>query len=278
MSANIYATLAEYKAYTIARGQVTTDDATDDGVIRDLLESASRYLDDQTGRQFYPTIETRRYDYPDGRCIKLDQDLMAVITFSNGDGSAISASDYILEPANTTPYRKISLRNTATTYWMAGTGGATEQAISLLAYWGYRSRYSQRAWTLAGTLGAAITDTTTLAFTMTSGHILTPGQIVRIDTEIYNLSSVSTNTITPNIRGDNGSTAATHSNGASVYIFKPEEQARQAVLEIANTTYARRFGKSTSDVARVTAAGVVLTPRDIPTMAQKFIDSFKRRT
>lgn len=278
MPVNLYATLVEYKDFVTARGQAPNADAVDDAVIRDLLETASRYLDDQTGRQFYPSIETRRYDYPEGRSIKLDQDLLEVIAFTNGDGTAISSSNYVLEPANRTPYRKIALKNTSMVYWLTNSNSDIEQVISMQAFWGYRTQYAQRGWKIAGTLGAAITDTTTLAFTMTAGHILKDGHLVKIGSELYNISSVSINTITPYARGDNGSTAATHLNGSTVYIWKPEEQAHQAVLEIANTTYQRRFGKSTSDTARVTAAGVVLTPRDIPSMAQSFIDRLKRRT
>jgi hypothetical protein len=53
-------------------------------------------------------------------------------------------------------------------------------------------------------------------------------------------------------------------------------EARNAVLEIANNAYQRRFGKSTGESATVTAAGIVLSPRDIPAMAEAFIRNMRR--
>lgn len=275
---NLYATLAEYKAYSVARGQTSTTDTADDGVIVDLLEAASRYLDDKTGRQYYPSIETRLYDYPNTRELKLRADLLEVITLSNGDGTAIASTDYVLETANHTPYWKLRLRATATTYWLPDTANGTEQAIELYGWFGYRERYSQRAWQLAGTLGAAITDTTTLAFTMTAGHSITAGQIVKIGTEIYNVNTVSTNTITPIARGDNGSTAATHLNGVSVYSWKPDEGAHDCVLDMARRTYKRRFGQSAGAEAIITPSGAILPPKEIPASVNDFITTHKRRT
>ena len=64
MMTNKYATLTDYKAYASARGQTASTDTTDDGVITNLLTQASRYLDRETKRQYYPSVETRLYDIP----------------------------------------------------------------------------------------------------------------------------------------------------------------------------------------------------------------------
>src|SRR3990172_10559983 len=128
---NLYATLADYKAYSTARGQTASTDATDDGVVVDLLEAASRYLDEKTGRFYFPSIETRLYDVPRTRTLKLRADLLSVITLSNGDSAAIASDQYVLETPNYTPYWKLRLRDTATTYWLPNTANGVEQAISL---------------------------------------------------------------------------------------------------------------------------------------------------
>ncbi|MCR4308376.1 MAG: hypothetical protein NUV80_07545 [Candidatus Berkelbacteria bacterium] len=273
---NLYSTLAEYKAFVTARGQTASTDTADDGVIVDLLEVASRFLDSKTARHYYPTIETRLYDFPETRDMNLKADLLEVITLTNGDSTSIPSTDYVLDAANETPYWNLRLRSNGSTYWTLNSTNGIEQIIQLYAWFGYREQYAQRAWALAGTLGAAITDTTTLAFTMTAGHSLAVGQVIKIGTEIYNITTVATNTITPIARGDNGSTAATHLNGVSVYTWKPQEQAKNAVLEIANTAYNRRFGKNTGTNEQITAAGIVLSPRDIPAMASEFIQTYKR--
>jgi hypothetical protein len=273
---NLYASLADYKAYSVARGQTASTDSTDDGVILDLLETASRFLDTQTRRHYYPTMETRVYDWRPDLLLDLHADLLEVVTLVNGDGNVITSSDYVMRSSNFTPYWAIQLRNSASTYWTQSASLGVEQVISLTAWFGYREHYAQRAWLQVGTLGAAITDTTTLAFTMTAGHSVGVGDILKIGSEIYNVSTVATNTITPIARGDNGSTAATHLISTPVYVWQPQEEAKNATLEIANNAYHRRFGKNAGESATITAAGVVLSARDIPTMAQEFIKSFQR--
>jgi hypothetical protein len=274
---NLYATLAEFKNFATARSQgasISTD-TTDDATITALIDGVSRYVDRQTQRKFYPVISTNLYDIPRGRSIVLNADLLEVTTLSNGDSSVIASTDYVLDMANLTPYYRLVLRGNSAVYWYPSATGNYQQAISLLGWYGYHSNYSG-AWVLAGTLGAAITDTTTKAFTMTAGHTLTAGHIVKIDSEIYNVASVSTNTITPNQRGDNGSTAATHSNGASGYYWDVQPDIKLAVLETALGVNSMRHGQANSGKISITASGVVIRPEEVPPMAQKTFDAYRR--
>ncbi len=275
-ASNLYATIAELKAWNVARGITPTSDTSDDAVLSALIEQVSRYVDGPSGANtfFYPSYETRLYDVPNSRDLKIDGPLLAITTFLNGDGSTITSDQYRLHNPNKTPYWKVSLRDTATITWYLSSGSA-EQVLSIAGWWGHRKQYAVRGWTLAGTLGAAITDTTTKAFTMSSGHTLAVGQIIKIDSEIYNIATVSTNTITPNQRGDNGSTAATHSNGASVYIWNVQEEIKLAVLETALGVNAMRNGQANSGKISITAAGVVIRPEEVPPMAQKIFDAYR---
>lgn len=273
---NSYATLADYKAYVTARGQSITTDAADDGVIESLLETASRYLDSETGRVFYPFIQPRYFDVPASRELQVDDDLLEVITLTNGDSTTMPTTEYYLTPKNVTPAAGLKITDISSYTWLSNSAGSMENAITVLAIWGYRQKYSD-AWKSGGTLGAAISSDSTLSATMTAGHTLASGQIWRIDNEIVQ-GSVSTNTLTLQSRGDNGSTAAFHLNGATVYIWQPEQGAKNATLEIAQNAYDRRFGRSSQNIATVTAAGVVLSPRDIPVMAERFILPRRRIT
>ena len=272
---NSYATLADYKAYVIARGQSATTDATDDGVIQDLLNSASRYIDLKTRRIYYPRIEEMLFDIPEGNDLYLDNDMLAVISLTNGNSVLIASTEYITQGAKP-PFWCVSLRRNSSVTWETPTSGNTQQVISLIGINGTHDQYTQRAWAAVGTLSAAVTDTTTLAFSATTGHTITAGQIVKIDSEIYNVVTAATNAITPIKRGDNGSTAATHLISSVVYAWQPMEGARMSTLEIANTAYKKRFGQSVGESATVTAAGVVLAPRDIPVTAQQFIMSMSQ--
>lgn len=281
-SRNTYARLDEFKAYWINRGNVTLPDTSDDGVIDQLLETASRLLDSKTGRRYYPIIQTNSYDLPSRgvneyqRELDLKDDLLQVITFLNGDDTSIASTEYNLLPRNWYPKWMLQMRVNSTLIWQLDSNGDWEGVLDLTGYWGYHNRYVLDGWKIGGTLGAAITDTTTLAFTASASHTLAVGQIIKIEDELQILGTVATNTITPLKRGDNGSTAATHANGTTIYIWQPMEEARNAVCEIANTAYRRRFGQNASVSEMVTAAGVVLSPRDIPAMAEEFIRTYRR--
>lgn len=268
---NSYATLQEFKDYATDRGgNSPTSNTTDDTIVEQLLEQASRYLESKTMRWFYPRIETHYFDVPEGRELAVDDDLLAVVSIANGDGSSLVDTEYHLLPKNITPHYAIRIKQSSSYGWMYSTQDG-ELVIGVTGYWGFHNTYDVRGWKSVGTLGAAISDTTTAAFTMTENHGVKAGKLYKIDNELYNVATVSTNTITPVKRGDNGSTAATHSNGATVYEFQFMEEARNAAIEIANNAYHRRFGQSLRSEEMITAAGIVLSPREIPQMAKEFI-------
>jgi hypothetical protein len=269
---NSYATLAEFKAWK----EIESSDAMRDGDVERILEAQSRFIDDKTFRTFYPRIETRYYDIPDERCLRVDDDLLQVLSLTNGNGSTIAAAQYNLEPKNLTPYYEIKLKELSAEAWMPDSTHGGDRVVAVYGYWGFHNRYAQRAWKSVGTLGAAISDTTTAAFTMTAGHAVAIGRIYRIDNELYNVTGVSGNTITPYARGDNGSTAATHSNSTTVYEWQVIPNVKVAVLDLAHAVYARRFGTSANFGVTVTAAGVVLSPKDYSESVKDTIASLKR--
>lgn len=190
---NGYATLAEFKAYR----PIDSIDAADDGVIENIIEAASRWIDRETGRTFYARTETHYFDVPRGRELLLDDDLLTVTTLLNGDGTTLTTSHYNLVPKNKTPYYAVKLKETSTYLWIMDTDGNTEDVISLAGTWGYAST--------------------------------TPDDV------------------------------------------------KQACLELANNMYVRRTGQQTEGVASVTAAGVVIQPREIPGWVRSIIASYKRR-
>jgi hypothetical protein len=275
---NSYATLAEYKAYKTSRGQSATTSGEDDGVIELLLKSASALVDSQTQRRFSPYIETRYFDVPDFdayyRQLILDDDLLEVISITNGDGTTISSSEYKLLPNNYTPYYSIRLKDSSSILWQLDSSGDRIGVIAVNGVWGYHNKYSQ-AWLLGTTAAGALTDTTTTAYTVTSNALFSIGNLIRFDNELGYISALPTSSLTIT-RGENNSTAATHLTGIDISIWQVMEEARNAVCEIANHAYRRRFGETTSTSATVTAAGVVLAPKDIPITAEKFINTYRR--
>lgn len=274
---NLYATLAEFQAWLTARGQTISTDSNDDAVMNGVLQRVSRWIDNKCVRNFYPRYETRKFDVPrdaqvsswpavfeTARMLNMDDDLQELITLTNGDATTIPSSGYALLPVNESPKTCIQLINAATPYyWVMDQYGNAIGVLSVQGVWGYRRRYAQSAWILGGTLGAAITDTTGLTVTMSGGHSLLSQQIWKVDTEIFQ-GMVSSNTLTLNMRGDNGSTPATHLINAPVYYWNVQDEIKEAALEITNSVYSARSGQVSSGKVTVTAAGVVIRPEDIP--------------
>ncbi len=278
---NGYCDLASFKVLITPPGQALTTDTVDDAVIEDMIERASRRCETlMGGRLFYPRIETLYFDVPQDRELLLEDDLLEVITLTNGDGVTISNTEYKFLPANKYPKYALYLTNISSTYFKTATGGRSEQAISLNAYWGYREQYATQGWKAAGTLGAAIADTTTLTFTMTTGHSLAAGggQIVKIDNELFNSASSAATQLVVILRGDNGSTAATHLNGAAVYVWQQAEDITDFVLAMAHMEYKARYQpQAVESNTYMTGAGVVISPRSLPAKAQEIIDKYRRR-
>ena len=192
-------------------------DTNDDPVVDMLIESSSRLIDDITRRTFYARTETHLYDAPIMRgfspvsmqsiytnimfsryagIMMFDDDLLAITTLTNGDGSTIPSTGYVLYPANQVPKYGLQLKDTSGLSWLPDGTGSFMQCIPLLGTWGYSST--------------------------------TPSDI------------------------------------------------HYACLDISVSVYKKRFGKSANQVATVTAAGIVLTPKDIPDTTARILGRYAR--
>ena len=273
---NCYVSVNEFKNYATNRGQTATSDYVDDQVIEDLLEQTSRYIDEQTSRTFYPRVETRYHSVPtegnDRQKLYFDDDLLEIISVTNGDDNTIASTYYNLLPRNDYPKYAIRLLDTASITWEPSSAGEYEYVIDIAALWGYHNQYSQRAWITGTTLGSALNNSSTSA-TVTSAALFSPGQIIRVDNELAFIKSVASSTsLTLEARGENGSTAAAHDNGSTVYIWQPMRTVRDATMMIAHRAYSNRLGQASQGSVTVTAAGVVIRPEDVPARAQVIID------
>lgn len=130
-----YATVAELKSYIneMSGGVQTSFTANEDALLQTFLDEASAEIDRQTGRTFQ-SVSATRYYWPEDvtvNTLHLDNDLLAVTTLKNGDGTTISAGDYMLQPDNWTPKQKIRLKtNVAWTF-------ATDGRIEVTGTWGF---------------------------------------------------------------------------------------------------------------------------------------------
>jgi hypothetical protein len=274
---NGYVTRTDFLNWITPPSETVVAHTADDAVVDSIIESSSRLIDQITRRTFYPIIETRYFDVPNEHPsdLWLDyNDLLALTTLTNGDATAIASTDYILHDKNRTPYYKVSLRDVSTIDWELNSSNSADQVISILGTWGYHDDYSH-AWEAVTTISEDL-DISETGVDMTSVARMGVGSIIKIDSEIMIVSVVGTLTTTIMKRGDNGSTAAIHSSGATVYLWKPVQPIVQACQLICTSVYHKRYGENTESATTITAAGVVLTPRDIPEIAHQTLVRYMR--
>lgn len=137
---NGYATLQEFKQH---RSIVSANKDEDDAIER-IITDASRMIDGICGRWFYAYTQTRYLSFPyreTTRALDLGEDCLTLTSVTNGDGTTISASDYILDPRNHPVKTRIVLKRGTTTIWQSdSTTGNTECVIALAGTWGYCDR------------------------------------------------------------------------------------------------------------------------------------------
>jgi hypothetical protein len=273
MILNGYASLPDFKAYGIANDVI---DEADDAIIEKLITSASRYIDNKTGRKFYPRVETRYYDAVRDPILRLDEDLLEVIGLTNGEGTAIAAASYNLLPLNEYPKYAVHLIPSSNIYWMLDSNSNYEGVIDLEGFWGYHEFYGD-AWKEISAVDEVLNvDATVTAFTLDSNADLleSGGQLLRIDDEIMRYEGKSLTEITVE-RGVNGSTAAIHLDDAPVYLWTIQEDIMNCCWDIVNGIYKRRTGENATSTSVLTSAGVIVTPKDISDFAAEIIGSYR---
>ncbi len=131
--------MADYTTVSAMKTYLHITGSAHDSLLADLVTRASRLIDDHCGRWFVPRAETRSFDavgpHISGRLLLLDADLLSVTSVVNGDGTTISASDYLLRPLNWPPYFGIALKQSSGVRWTYT--GDPEGAIHITGSWGY---------------------------------------------------------------------------------------------------------------------------------------------
>ena len=132
-----YTTIQAAKDYL---GITTT---TDDSLIGGFISSAQAWIDRHCHRTFEATADTERtfdavYDVIDDALV-LDRDLASITSITNGDGTVLTAAQYVTEPRNAVvdglPIQEIRIRSDADITWTYG--DYHEDAITVDGPWAY---------------------------------------------------------------------------------------------------------------------------------------------
>jgi len=130
-----YCTLAQVRKYADFKDASNT---SDDALISDLITRASKRIDTYCGRTFVQRTATRKFDAVrdvEGQRLWMDDDLLSVTSITNGDSTAVTSAQYVLEPANDAPKYAIKLKASSAVSWTYTTD--PEQAISVAGTWGF---------------------------------------------------------------------------------------------------------------------------------------------
>lgn len=264
-----YCSVAEAQALMNA-----TTSTVDDALLLALCGQVSRRIDLLQASAvpwFEPFTEAReyeiRYDNVDsGRNVFVlpSGDTLLALTSVSLNGSAVSS--VAAYPATRNPITMIR-RTDHVTWYENGTDDPPTVVIT--GVWGYHRRYSA-AWASVDTLAAAIVSTTATTFTVAdvdgadetgATPRISAGQLVKIDDELCEVTATNTSTNVVTVRrGANGTTAATHLNGAAVSVWRAEDTIRRVTMRQAGLLYARRGAYEQQTIIDV---GVVTYPADL---------------
>lgn len=252
--------LRDYLAGTSYSSNWTSDTA----IIRRIVESASKRIDNYVGMQsFGPRTETRFFDIGSGtlrstrqnivpsysdetignssgyvNSIPLDAWLIETTTVTSYKSTDRSTSetlsegynaDFWLKPYNSSPKVELTLNEDTTKSFYGG-----QQTLSVLGTWGYSNDTTPEK----TTTGTIATETET-AWGVNDASGLSSAQTILVGAEQMYITGISSNTLTV-IRGVNGTTASTHSAGASVYVYEYPELVSQICLDIAKVFFRDR--------------------------------------
>jgi len=226
------------------KGVLGITSTTDDTVIRKICEASSRSIDSYCNRYFYTQSATR---YFDGAVKLWLPDLLSITTLkTDEDGDAtfentLATTDYILyghgieDTLNVLPYTRLEI-SMDSDYSSFASG--VKKGVQIAGLWGYGDGISATPYVTDTTITEDLTAGES-AIDVTSITNLSAGQVVLIGTEQYYIYSISTLTLTVE-PGVNGTTQATHSSGATIYIYQYPADIRQACINLSVAMYQNR--------------------------------------
>lgn len=194
-------------------GQIT--ETNWDVWLGDMIHQLSRQIDEYCHRHFYELSATKYYDLQDTQRLRLDEELLAITTFTNGNSETlVSGTDFIPYPLDGPPYLWLDVkRDSGSSFTFSGT---TQKALSIEGKWGYHPDYAA-AWYSTGdsVQNAAGITASASTMTVTSGDNFDVYETVKVDSEQMLITAI--NGVTLSIeRAINGTTAAAHDNGDAI--------------------------------------------------------------
>jgi len=226
------------------KGVLGITSTTDDTVMRKIVESASRSIDQYTNRTFIAYTGTKVFN---GARELWIPDLLSITTLKTDDNddatyeNTWATTDYIEygvgieDTLNTFP--RIRLETNPNGDYNSFASGV-RKGVQIIGLWGYGDGISATPYVSDTTITEDLTAGES-AIDVTSVTNLSAGQNILIGSEQYYIYSIATLTLTvePTV---NGTTAATHSSGATIYIYQYPSAIRQTCIDLSVLLYQLR--------------------------------------
>lgn len=244
-----------------------------DTILSRYIERASRWIENVTGRTFIPVTATKYFDcpHPSEPLFLEYEDLLSVTTLSDDEGT-ITAADYWLYPHNMNPKHSVVLETSDRTWYYSV---EPNRAVSVAGSWGFSDDYEATGVTLATASG--ITTSATTSITVTAANVLEVGWSILVDTEQMFVTDTNSTDATVQ-RGNNGTTAATHSASTTVYRYVPPVDIEQACVMLAAGWYNQRTSGASTGVKSETIGeySVVYGGEAVPQAVMDIINRYQR--
>lgn len=168
----------------VKRALDVKETARSDWQIDRAIQSASRDIESQMNRVFYPTDATKRFDWPNFQYaypwrLWLDQwELAAIPTSVTSGGTSIPLSACNFEPVNSgPPYTSLDLRRDQS--YSFGVGSTPQRDVAITGTWAGCAADTDPA----GQLAAAVSSTTATSVSVSDGSVVGVGDLLIVDTE-----------------------------------------------------------------------------------------------
>lgn len=254
-------------------------DASRDSVILQHLLGASRDFDRDTLRRFFPYTGMNAYRWPPLHISAsweqwTEEDLLSVSLVqvaAAGIGAVpVTLTHYYLEPQFAgPPYNRLEVDLSSADVFQSGP--TPQRSLQITGQWGYTS--TTRA---AGTLGAAIASPSATTITISDDTLIDQGDVLLIDSEALFVDAPRNGPLTLTVqRGVNGTTAATHLNGAPIAKYVAPADVQRVVRADAILS----FQQDLASWGRVIGAGdlaVEAQGKAMQTMRQRVVSHYRR--
>lgn len=206
------------------------------GILQAIEAVSAEFVTACNGRQFAArtgTVDTQRHPRACGDELWLPQDLATITSVTvdeDGDDTyeltLTGTTDYWTEREDDletdTPIARLVINPNST---LISTWPTDRGRVRITGRWGYSYELETTATTIAEDLDVSETD-----ITVTDGTMIDPGDTLAIDSEQFETVSRAGNVLTVT-RAINGSTAATHTSGATIYRRRYPREIERVVAE-----------------------------------------------